>query len=57
MFTVVALEVDVVTILKRGDVVEPAAIVTEAGTLTSMGFELVSDTTAPPGGAAPLKTT
>jgi len=38
-------------------VVEPAGILTEAGTLATLGFELLSVTTVPPYGVRPVKLT
>ena len=52
MFTATA----VVVIVKTGEVVAPAATVTEGGTV-ALGSPLVSMTTAPPDGAGPVSVT
>jgi hypothetical protein len=46
-----------VVIVKLGDLVFPAATVTEAGTAATAELELDKFTTAPPGGAGPFNTT
>ena len=47
---------ELVLMVKAGDTVAPAATVTEAGTVAA-GLLLVSETTAPPAGAGPLRVT
>jgi len=46
-----------VVIVKSGDVVDPAGIVTLAGTIAAVGSELLSVTTVPPDGAGAPKPT
>jgi hypothetical protein len=43
--------------IAHGMRVDPNGTVTVAGTVPTAGLELVSATTAPPGGAPPLRTT
>jgi hypothetical protein len=47
----------VVVTEKGGDTVDPAGIVTDAGTDAIAGLELDSAIAAPPGGAAPVRLT
>ena len=46
-----------VVIVKEGDSIAPAGIVTDAGTLTTVELELLRVTTRPPGGAAEVNVT
>src|SRR6266542_620918 len=56
MLGMVVAATALVVMVKAGDVVTPAASVTLAGGAAA-GSELPSDTTAPPAGAGPFKTT
>ena len=57
MIVTAVVEVTALVVAVKVAVVAPAATVTDAGTWAAAVFELVSVTTAPPVGAAPLRVT